>query len=196
MAKLSNKFLEKIQAKVPAILHDKDSGLVQVSELHETSNAHVDYYPLKTGDKHRKPVGDDNLVSFLMLNTNKDAYFSHGDVSVPIQEGTMVTFPGNVPHQTIINSGKVNLLGPFDVMKMQSVGGSSGDICAQLFEAGSEICFSCCCERRGLTTTTGVASGQGRKRKLGKKSKKEEESEEEPEEPEEPSPCDCAGLCS
>jgi hypothetical protein len=70
----------------------------------------------------RKPVGNNEMIAFLMLNTNDDAYFSHGETSVPVKEGTIVTFPGEVVHQTVIHSGSVKLLGPFDVLGMQSVG--------------------------------------------------------------------------
>jgi hypothetical protein len=61
------------------------------------------------------------MVAFLMLNTNDDAYFSHGKTSVPVKEGTMVTFPGNVVHHNVVNSGIVKLLGPFRILDMQDV---------------------------------------------------------------------------
>jgi hypothetical protein len=46
----------------------------------------------------RKPVGNNEMIAFLMLNTDADAFFSHSETSVPVKECTIVTFPGNVVH--------------------------------------------------------------------------------------------------
>jgi hypothetical protein len=51
------------------------------------------------------------MVAFFDAETNDNAYFLHGKTSVPVKEGTMVTFPGNVVHHTVrINSGSIKLL--------------------------------------------------------------------------------------
>jgi hypothetical protein len=53
-------------------------------------------------------------VRFVFLNDNDDAFFKHGEEQVPVVAGNLVTFPGDVPHSTIVNSDEVYLLGPFD----------------------------------------------------------------------------------
>jgi hypothetical protein len=128
-AQLSGSFLDKIRGNsgLPSFFYAAPSRgyyTVQTYVLTESSLPHVDYhyYPQMAKGTKRKPVGDKEMIAFLMLNTNDDAYFSHGDTSVPVKEGTIVTFPGNVVHQTVIHSGSVKFLGPFEVFGMQSVG--------------------------------------------------------------------------
>jgi hypothetical protein len=124
-AQLSGSFLDKIRGNsgLPSFLYAPSGGYaVQTSVLTESSVPHVDYYPQMVAGTKRKAVGKNELIAFLMLNTNDDAYFSHGESSVPVKEGTIVTFPGNVVHQTVIHSGSVKFLGPFEVFGMQSVG--------------------------------------------------------------------------
>jgi hypothetical protein len=53
-------------------------------------------------------------VRFVFLNNNEDAFFKHGEEQVPVVVGDLVSFPGDVPHSTIVKSGEVYLLGPFD----------------------------------------------------------------------------------
>jgi hypothetical protein len=55
----------------------------------------------------------EDYVGFIFLNDNDQASFVHGSNSVTPQKGRLVVFEGNVPHQTIVRSGKVNLAGPF-----------------------------------------------------------------------------------
>jgi hypothetical protein len=50
----------------------------------------------------------------VFLNDNEDAFFKHGEEQVPVVAGNLVSFPGDVPHSTTVNSGEVYLLGPFD----------------------------------------------------------------------------------
>jgi hypothetical protein len=57
------------------------------------------------------PVED--RVGLIYLNDNEDAYFQHGDARVTPQRGRMIVFAGNVLHQTIVQSGRVSLVGPF-----------------------------------------------------------------------------------
>lgn len=56
------------------------------------------------------------------METNPRAYFSWGDLSVPVEQGNMVVFDGQVPHQTVIEQGSVHLLGPFDAETFRMVG--------------------------------------------------------------------------
>ena len=81
-----------------------------------TTKKHRDNY------KNGESVVSEN-VAFVMLNTNPDAHFSHGETSVPIKAGTAVSFRGDVFHHTIVNSGSVSLLGPFAVESQRELAG-------------------------------------------------------------------------
>ncbi|KAL3773858.1 hypothetical protein ACHAW5_008718 [Stephanodiscus triporus] len=94
--------------------------IVPTTTLTASSAQHVDHYPADSDGK-RRSVGQDR-VAFVVLNTNPDAYFAHGKMSVPIVEGSLVHFIGGIPHNTIVNSGSVKLLGPFDVKSFIGVG--------------------------------------------------------------------------
>ena len=78
--------------------------------LTHTSPVHSDHVP-ETG----QVVDGDRNVAFVMLNSNPDAYFQHGETSVPIVEGSLVSFDGRTPHNTVVNSGYVHILGPFQM---------------------------------------------------------------------------------
>jgi hypothetical protein len=74
-----------------------------------TTNRHQDYYdPEIIGGE---PVSDE--VAFIFLNDNPDAEFVHGEIKVPVVAGSLVTFMGNVKHNTVVRSGNVRLAGPF-----------------------------------------------------------------------------------
>jgi hypothetical protein len=93
-AQLSDPFVKTIKhnARLPSFFDTPSSfGYVQTSVPTQSSVPHVDHYPPKGVEKKREPVGNNAMVAFLMLNTNDDAYFSHGETSVPVEEGTMVT---------------------------------------------------------------------------------------------------------
>jgi hypothetical protein len=92
---------------------------VQTTILTSSSNKHVDHHPNPNGRRGR-PL-DDERVAFVLLNTNKDAFFDHGDMSIPILEGSLVHFDGGTPHNTVINSGVVLMIGPFLVRGLKSV---------------------------------------------------------------------------
>jgi hypothetical protein len=51
-----------------------------------------------------------DLCSSITTNT----CLKHGEEQVPVVAVDLVSFPGDVPHSTIVNSGEVYLLGPFD----------------------------------------------------------------------------------
>lgn len=63
----------------------------------------------------------DGLVAFVALNTNRHARFVHDRQEIPIRRGTLVVFPGNVEHQTVVESGEVQLLGPFTLKDLRPV---------------------------------------------------------------------------
>jgi len=84
--------------------------LTDTRVMYETTLSHHDHY-IGTGQR----VTDENDVAFIMMNTNPDAFFQHGETSVPIVEGSLVHFNGRISHNTVINSGRVDLLGPFEM---------------------------------------------------------------------------------
>ena len=78
-------------------------------------------------DCYRDSHGNVHLVTtstaFVFMEDNDDAYFTVGGMSVPVVKGSLVRFNGARSHHTIINSGSVELLGPFEGGWLQSVGG-------------------------------------------------------------------------
>ena len=97
------------------------SGMkVFTSYVRETTCAHLDVSP--TTMKHIN-----NDVGVVFLNTNEGAAFVIGNKAIPIEEGTLVMFPGGtVPHHMEMKKegGFVHMLGPFEV------GGSHGPVAA------------------------------------------------------------------
>ena len=88
------------------------------SYVKETTDAHLDVNP--TNLKHIK-----NDVGVVFLNSNKDATFVVGKEAIPIEDGTLILFPGGiVPHHTELKkaAGFVHILVPFEV------GGSHGTV--------------------------------------------------------------------
>ena len=87
--------------------------------IKETTDPHLDINP--TTSKHIN-----NDVGVVFLNTNEDAVFIVGNEEFPIEEGTLITFPGgSVPHHIEMKKKKggfVHMLGPFEV------GGSHGTV--------------------------------------------------------------------
>jgi hypothetical protein len=74
--------------------------------LTRTSPVHFDLY--HSGEV----VNGDEDVAFVMLKSNPDAYFQHGRASVPIVEESLVYFNGSTLNNTVVNSGRVHILGP------------------------------------------------------------------------------------
>ena len=127
-AHLSASFVRDLQTKMGIAFSPFGGGdggfqrgrIVSTTTMTASSPQHVDHYPAGTDGKRRSV--DQDRVAFVVLNTNPDAYFVHGDVSVPIVEGSLVHFIGGILHNTIVNSGSVQLLGPFDAKRFTSVG--------------------------------------------------------------------------
>lgn len=105
----------------PTTSSEEEWHSVLTTYLRSTSNYHIDH------KANRGPMGDcdtvvaDGMVGFVALETNKNAYFDHQDMSVPIQAGTFVRFMGNSPHRTVVNKGHVHLLGPFELKSFVGV---------------------------------------------------------------------------
>jgi hypothetical protein len=99
----------------------EDSAIV-TTLVKFTTTRHADYFLNDDGSSYPEPTADD--VGFIMLNNNPDAFFAYGDdgVQVAIKAGNLVTFPGNVEHDTVVKSGTVRLAGPFHVSSLAFVG--------------------------------------------------------------------------
>lgn len=87
----------------------------------ESTNPHVDIF-LQSGQY----VTDEDRVAFVFLNDNPDASFRHGEVEIPVEEGRLVYFNGNVIHNTVVENGSVHLLGPFNLRNLKDRVGFTG----------------------------------------------------------------------
>ena len=124
---IHSRFLKKLQkvagmeAPNPSLVSlDNNWHEVYNTYLHGTSDYHQDH-KVVPGSQERELVED--LVGFVALNTNKEAYFEHSEMSVPIREGSFIRFQGSDPHRTVVpKGGHVHLLGPFELKSFAKVG--------------------------------------------------------------------------
>jgi hypothetical protein len=131
-ASLSSSFVHKIRTFAGLVFDTNGhrqglrEALVPITLITSTTDSHVDTLGDKEDwcdDEHffkRSPVK--GRVGFVALETNLDAYFLHGDVSILIEKGSFIHFDGGVPHNTVVNSGSVKLLGPFHMSTFRNVG--------------------------------------------------------------------------
>ena len=109
------------------------SIITPMTSMTETSKAHVD---TTLQYENRPGVPTDDKVGFLFLNTNDDAHFEVDDTCIPARKNRLVTFNGAKSiHQTIIERGRVNLLGPFHIKTFVGVGEAPCD-----YYSGFECC--------------------------------------------------------
>ena len=87
----------------------------QHTHLRNTSIWHLDCY---NEGPHKGEITHKNSA-FVFLNDNLHAQFLHGNSNpIPVEEGTLVLFPGDIGHHTLIPNGDVHLLGPFDTEEL------------------------------------------------------------------------------
>jgi len=88
---------------------------VQTKRFIETSRLHRDFYFNEQGVRQSVRENGNGIVGFIFGNTNEDAHFEtdDGGLCVPVVKGTLMSFDGSIPHQTIVKSGHVELIGPF-----------------------------------------------------------------------------------
>jgi len=89
---------------------EQSGAFVATKLLTETSQVHTDHH-----EASGQLVGEDTEIGFVILNSNPDAFFKFGETEIPIVKNTLVHFKGRYPHNTVINSGEVKLLGPFQI---------------------------------------------------------------------------------
>ena len=112
-------------AAADGIFFDNDVGgggsiVAPMTTMTQTSEAHVDTV-LHYAD--RPGVPRDDKVGFVFLNTNDDAHFDVGDTCIPALKNRLVFFDGaESVHRTVIERGRVHLLGPFHVKTFVGVG--------------------------------------------------------------------------
>lgn len=94
---------------------------VQTLYLTESSDRHTDSSlegPLNPSD----PNG--SLTAFYVQESTADAYFDIDDdeMCIPFVEGNVIYFNGGLPHNSVVKSGAVKLVGPFLLSSLESVG--------------------------------------------------------------------------
>jgi len=120
-------FVQKIKADAglnPFVVEaDDDHPNVQTTYLSSTSDEHVDCV-MEMFKKDKDWRKDQRVITagFIPLRTNKDAYFDIDETCYSIEEGSLVTFNGSSHHKTVINSGTVSLIGPFQLPSMKMIG--------------------------------------------------------------------------
>ena len=94
---------------------------IATSIIHKTTPIHQDHYWNEDGS-HGDMVKEQ--VIFMFLNTNDKAMFvvQEGQQQIPVIKGNLVTFSGDMEHNTVVMSGEVKLLGPFDHETLEIVG--------------------------------------------------------------------------
>jgi hypothetical protein len=133
--------------------------IVDMTLLTSSSARHIDRLPPdEKGYRPSVPAGD--RVGFYALNTNTDAYFDADDMCVPIEEGKLIHFDGNIPHHTVVKGGSVSLIGPFHLKTMKGVGGGGGCVwcstgkdgdadggCVYHVQLGNDDCLFLCIKK-------------------------------------------------
>ena len=102
--------------------HDHD---VQTLYLTESSVRHTD---VRVEGRTPLEDSDESLTAFYVQESTADAYFETDDdeLCIPYVEGSAIFFNGGLPHQSIVKSGAVKLVGPFLLSTLESVGGFLG----------------------------------------------------------------------
>jgi len=104
---------------------------VQTLYLTESSVRHIDARVEEKGDYNIKMTpledSDESLTAFYVQASTADAYFETDDdeLCIPYVEGSAIYFNGGLPHQSIVKSGAVKLVGPFLLSTLESVGVSA-----------------------------------------------------------------------
>ena len=121
LASVYPSFLKKIEKQIghgtihPTALEEA-AHQVQTKRFTETTQLHRDSYFNEQGLRQGVGESDNGMVGFIFRNTNEDAHFetdADGGFCFPAVEGTFMSFDGSIPHQTIVKSGHVELIGPF-----------------------------------------------------------------------------------
>ena len=52
---------------------------------------------LTSTPRHKDHVSWEGGAAFIFMNSNPDAYFDYGDTSIPVVQGSLISFDGSVP---------------------------------------------------------------------------------------------------
>ena len=115
-------FIRKMQQVTGKLVNlpDEDAQAVQTLYLTESSRRHTDVRV-----NGMAPVdSQDSLVAFYVHEAAADSHFETDDdeLCIPFVEGSAVYFNGGLPHNSIVKSGAVKLVGPFLLSSLESVG--------------------------------------------------------------------------
>ena len=118
-------FLKKIQKSLLAADNFDDAIIrqVQTVRLTESSQRHTDCTMDGPNVARVLEKNSDEQVGLFFQNTNPDAYFEtdDGDLCIPIVEGTFISFDGSMPHRSVVNSGSIDMIGPFDLSSTELI---------------------------------------------------------------------------
>ena len=115
--------IKEIMGVLPATSNENGNFLI-TSKISKTTRRHTDKYRGTNGVTY--PIGEAS-TGFIILNDNPHAHFDYEETSVPIKKGSLVVFKGGRPHNTVVRSGSVDLLGPFEGSWFSEVGGRGDD---------------------------------------------------------------------
>ena len=121
-------FIRKMQQATGRIVNLPDGYSfhdvhVQTLYLTESSVRHTD---VRVEGRTPLEDSDESLTAFYVQEATADAYFETDDdeLCIPYVEGSAIYFNGGLPHQSIVKSGAVKLVGPFLLSTLESVMGS------------------------------------------------------------------------
>mmetsp|Transcript_2162 Transcript_2162/g.3343 ORF Transcript_2162/g.3343 Transcript_2162/m.3343 type:complete len:237 (+) Transcript_2162:129-839(+) len=122
-------FIRKMQQATGRIVNLPDGYSfhnhdVQTLYLTESSVRHTD---VRVEGRTPLEDSDESLTAFYVQESTADAYFETDDdeLCIPYVEGSAIYFNGGLPHQSIVKSGAVKLVGPFLLSTLESVGSAS-----------------------------------------------------------------------
>ncbi len=120
-------FIRKMQQVTGKLVNlpDDEAQAVQTLYLTESSRRHTDVRvngmaPVDSQDSV------ESLVAFYVHEATADSHFETDDdeLCIPFVEGSAIYFNGGLPHNSIVKSGAVKLVGPFLLSSLESVGGA------------------------------------------------------------------------
>ena len=104
---------------ITSAIEKQDGFVVPLKTMMESSKVHKDRFVQRIGEP---AVREHDVIAFLVLEGNNATNFVHGGEAFPLETGTLVTFAGNVEHNTNVLFGRVKIAGPFHVRSMERVG--------------------------------------------------------------------------
>ena len=104
-------------ATLACAVDEEDEFVVPLKTMTESTIVHKDHFIQRIGEPFVR-----DQVGFLVLESNNATKFVHGGKEVHLEKGSLVTFAGDVEHNTEIPFGHVKIAGPFHVHSMERVG--------------------------------------------------------------------------